>query len=85
MKSRATTQESASKPPESDSGHFTDSLVVCPSPISGRGVFARRVFHRDETIEVCPVVVGPCDHEALEQTPLREMPYDRDDVSAFPL
>src|SRR6202051_1090806 len=48
-------------------------VIVGPSPGRGRGVFAKRGFASNETIEVCPVVVlSEADARSLDDTKLNE-------------
>jgi SET domain-containing protein len=61
---------------------------VAPSPLGGRGVFAREGIAAGEVVEVAPVIVIPAEEvDALEQTSLRDHWYgwteDGDAAVAF--
>ena len=64
----------------------TEHLEVAPSPLGGRGVFARRRFEPDELIEACPVVPIPADDAATVcTTVLGHYVYEWDDGVAMAL
>jgi SET domain-containing protein len=61
---------------------------VAPSPLGGRGVFARRAIGAGRVVEVAPVIVVPAEQvDALEATSLRDHWYgwtdDGDAAVAF--
>jgi SET domain-containing protein len=64
----------------------TERIEVAPSPLGGRGVFARRRFEPDELIEACPVVVIPSDEVmSVCTTTLGHYVYEWDDGVAMAL
>jgi SET domain-containing protein len=64
----------------------TEQLEVAPSPLGGRGVFARRRFEPGELIEACPVVVVPAEEAtSVCTTTLGHYVYEWEDGVAMAL
>jgi SET domain-containing protein len=64
--------------------HSAPCLVLAPSTIAGRGVFATKPFAREELIEVCPVIVISADQRPdLDKTALYDHYYGWGDDAAL--
>ena len=64
--------------------HSAPCLVLAPSTIAGRGVFATKPFARGELIETCPVIVIPADQRPdLDKTVLYNHYYGWGDDAAL--
>lgn len=58
------------------------ALEVKQSPLGGRGVYARRRFHKGEVVEVCPLLEGDDDDWGLATS---DYTFKRGGRSALPL
>ena len=64
----------------------TEHIEVRPSPLGGRGVFARRRFEPDDLIEACPVILVPAeDSPSVCTSVLGHYVYEWDDGVAVAL
>ena len=64
--------------------HPAPNIVLAPSTIAGRGVFATKAFACGELIEVCPVIVIPADQRPdIDKTALYSYYYGWGDDAAL--
>jgi SET domain-containing protein len=64
--------------------HSAPNIVLAPSAIAGRGVFATKPFARGELIETCPVIVVPASQRPdLDKTALYSYYYGWGDDAAL--
>ena len=64
--------------------YLAPNVVLAPSTIAGRGVFATRAFDRGELIETCPVIIVPASQRHdLDKTALYSYYYGWGDDAAL--